>query len=46
MAPISLADELTIEPNDSGFDFSSDDPNLPSGEDNLWSGQRVRFRRG
>jgi 4-diphosphocytidyl-2-C-methyl-D-erythritol kinase len=35
MAPISLADELTIEPNDSGFDFSSDDPNLPSGEDNL-----------
>ena len=35
MAPISLADQLTIEPNDSGFDFSSDDPKLPAGEDNL-----------
>lgn len=35
MAPISLADELTIEPNESGFDFSCDDPSLPSGEDNL-----------
>ena len=35
MAPISLADKLTIEPNDSGFDFSSDDPKLPAGEDNL-----------
>lgn len=35
MAPISLADKLTIEPNDSGFDFSSDHPKLPAGEDNL-----------
>jgi 4-diphosphocytidyl-2-C-methyl-D-erythritol kinase len=35
IAPIALADELTIEPNDSGLLFSVDDPNLPSGEDNL-----------
>ncbi len=37
MAPISLCDELTIEPNDarSGIAFSSDDPTLPSGEENL-----------
>ena len=37
MAPISLADELTIEPNDSdaGISFSSDDPTLPAGEENL-----------
>jgi 4-diphosphocytidyl-2-C-methyl-D-erythritol kinase len=37
MAPISLADELTIEPNDSGPEiaFSSDDPTLPAGEENL-----------
>jgi 4-diphosphocytidyl-2-C-methyl-D-erythritol kinase len=35
MAPISVADKLTIEPNDSGFDFSSDDPKLPAGEANL-----------
>jgi 4-diphosphocytidyl-2-C-methyl-D-erythritol kinase len=37
MAPISLCDELTIEPNDSGsaLAFSSDDPTLPSGEENL-----------
>ena len=35
MAPISLADELKIEPNESGFEFSSDDPSLPGGEDNL-----------
>ena len=37
MAPISLGDELTIEPNDSGPDiaFTSDDPSLPAGEDNL-----------
>jgi len=37
MAPISLADELTIEPNESGagMGFSSDDPTLPAGEENL-----------
>jgi 4-diphosphocytidyl-2-C-methyl-D-erythritol kinase len=37
MAPISLCDELTIKPNDSGTGiiFSSDDPTLPSGEENL-----------
>src|SRR6476659_4367799 len=37
MAPIALADELTIEPNDSGagMGFSSDDPTLPAGEENL-----------
>ncbi len=37
MAPISLGDELTIEPNDSGsgIAFSTDDPTLPAGEDNL-----------
>ena len=37
MAPISLADELTIQPNESGsgIDFSSDDPSLPAGDDNL-----------
>ena len=37
MAPISLGDELTIEPDESGtgLSFSSDDPTLPAGEDNL-----------
>lgn len=37
MAPISLYDELTIEPNESetGLAFSSDDPSLPAGEENL-----------
>jgi 4-diphosphocytidyl-2-C-methyl-D-erythritol kinase len=37
MAPISLEDELTIEPNESGngLEFSSDDPSLSSGNDNL-----------
>jgi 4-diphosphocytidyl-2-C-methyl-D-erythritol kinase len=37
MAPISLCDELTIEPSetDPGIAFSSDDPSLPAGEDNL-----------
>ena len=37
MAPISLADELTIEPNErgDGLVFTSDDPTLPSGEGNL-----------
>jgi 4-diphosphocytidyl-2-C-methyl-D-erythritol kinase len=37
MAPISLGDELTIEPNESGngIDFSTDDSTLPPGEDNL-----------
>jgi 4-diphosphocytidyl-2-C-methyl-D-erythritol kinase len=35
MAPISLGDELTIEPDESGFAFSADDPSLPAGEDNL-----------
>ena len=35
MAPIALGDELTIEPNDSGLVFTSDDPSLPAGDDNL-----------
>jgi 4-diphosphocytidyl-2-C-methyl-D-erythritol kinase len=37
MAPISLRDELTIEPNDSevGVAFSCDDPSLPVSDDNL-----------
>jgi len=35
MAPISLCDELTIEPDDAGLSFSSDDPALPVGEENL-----------
>lgn len=37
MAPISLGDELTIEPNESGegIVFTTDDPTLPPGEDNL-----------
>jgi 4-diphosphocytidyl-2-C-methyl-D-erythritol kinase len=35
MAPIALADELRIEPNEAGLVFSSDDPSLPGGEDNL-----------
>ena len=36
IAPISLADELTIEPNESASElsFSSDDPSLPAGEEN------------
>src|SRR5712691_6990067 len=37
MAPISLRDELTIEPNDSEEEitFSCDDPSLSVNEDNL-----------
>jgi 4-diphosphocytidyl-2-C-methyl-D-erythritol kinase len=37
MAPISLYDELVVEPNESGAGllFSSDDPSLPVGNDNL-----------
>jgi 4-diphosphocytidyl-2-C-methyl-D-erythritol kinase len=37
MAPISLGDELTIELNESSarLSFSSDDPTLPAGEENL-----------
>lgn len=37
MAPISLVDELTIEPNESGerIAFTTDDPTLPPGEENL-----------
>ena len=37
MAPISLRDELVIEPNESasGIDFSIDDSTLPTGEENL-----------
>lgn len=37
MAPISLGDELTIESDksESGISFSTDDPTLPAGEDNL-----------
>ena len=32
MAPITLGDELTIEPNEAGLVFTSDDPALPPGE--------------
>jgi 4-diphosphocytidyl-2-C-methyl-D-erythritol kinase len=37
IVPVSLADELVIEPNDSGsgLSFSVDDPSLPVGEENL-----------
>ena len=35
MAPISLRDEITIDPNESGFVFSVDHPSLSAGEDNL-----------
>ena len=37
MAPLSLRDELTIEPNESveGINFSCDDPTLPAIADNL-----------
>ena len=35
IAPISLCDELTIEPNESGLAFSSDDPTLPGQDENL-----------
>jgi 4-diphosphocytidyl-2-C-methyl-D-erythritol kinase len=35
MSPISLRDELTIDPGDGGISFSCDDPGLPSGEGNL-----------
>lgn len=37
MAPISLADRLTIERGEStdGIQFSCDDPSLPKGDDNL-----------
>lgn len=35
LTPISLGDELTIQPNESGFEFSCDDPSLPSGLENL-----------
>ncbi len=37
MTPVSLGDELTIEPDDSAGDlvFHSDDPTLPAGEENL-----------
>ena len=37
MAPISLCDELIIEPNEpaTGIDFSIDDSTLPTGEENL-----------
>ena len=37
MAPISLRDELTIDPNEAetGLAFTCDDPSLPAGEENL-----------
>jgi 4-diphosphocytidyl-2-C-methyl-D-erythritol kinase len=35
MAPLSLADELTIEPGGEGIAFSCDDPSLPGDETNL-----------
>jgi 4-diphosphocytidyl-2-C-methyl-D-erythritol kinase len=36
MTPISLGDEITIEPNDAaGIAFSCDDPSLPADENNL-----------
>lgn len=45
IAPISLADELTIEPNESASElsFSSDDPSLPAGEGNLVVRAASRF---
>lgn len=37
MAPISLGDRLTIEPDEpgKGITFTTDDPTLPAGDDNL-----------
>jgi len=35
MAPISLYDELTVEPNDPGLEFFCDEPSLPGDESNL-----------
>ena len=37
MAPLSLGDELTIAPNETGegIAFTTDDPTLPAGDDNL-----------
>ena len=37
MLPLSLADEITLEPREEGeqIEFSCSDPNLPGGEDNL-----------
>jgi 4-diphosphocytidyl-2-C-methyl-D-erythritol kinase len=46
MAPLSLADRLTIERRDEpGIDFSCDDPALPAGEDNLVVRAAGLFRR-
>ncbi len=35
MAPITLCDELTIEPTEVSLDFICDDPSLPGNEENL-----------
>ncbi|CAN5541661.1 4-(cytidine 5'-diphospho)-2-C-methyl-D-erythritol kinase [soil metagenome] len=35
MAPISLRDELTIEPNEAGLEFVCDDASLPTDSENL-----------
>ncbi|MFL6529519.1 MAG: 4-(cytidine 5'-diphospho)-2-C-methyl-D-erythritol kinase [Chthoniobacterales bacterium] len=45
MAPISLHDVLTIEPNDS-IEFTCDDPSLPTGDDNLVVKAARLFGRG
>ncbi|HEY0370167.1 MAG TPA: 4-(cytidine 5'-diphospho)-2-C-methyl-D-erythritol kinase [Chthoniobacterales bacterium] len=45
MAPISLHDVLTIEPNES-IEFTCDDPSQPSGDDNLVVKAARRFGRG
>ncbi len=45
MAPISLHDVLTIEPNES-IEFTCDDPSLPTGDDNLVVKAARLFGRG
>ncbi|MGH8100778.1 MAG: 4-(cytidine 5'-diphospho)-2-C-methyl-D-erythritol kinase [Chthoniobacterales bacterium] len=43
IAPVSLADELTIEKQSRWIDFSCDDPSIPSGDDNLVVRAAKRF---
>ena len=46
MAPVSLADRLTIESSEGAqIDFSCDDPSLPGGDDNLVMRAADLFRR-